>query len=48
VPDLIATITDYVDRHNDDPKPIIWTATAEKILDKVGRARAALDNLPTA
>ncbi len=48
VPDLIAAITDYVDNHNDDPRPIVWTATAEKILDKVGRARLALDNRGTA
>lgn len=41
VPDLIAAITAYVDNHNDDPRPIAWTATAEKILDKVGR-RASL------
>jgi transposase len=42
VPDLIAKIEDYLDAHNDDPKPFIWTATAEDILAKVARGRVAL------
>ncbi|MCB9492250.1 MAG: IS630 family transposase [Dehalococcoidia bacterium] len=40
-------IKGYIDAHNEEPKPIVWTATVEKILDKVGRARAALDNHQT-
>ncbi|PWU43612.1 IS630 family transposase, partial [Micromonospora globispora] len=28
--------------HNDDPKPFVWTATAESILAKVRRGRVAL------
>jgi hypothetical protein len=31
--------------HNDDPKPFVWTATAEQILAKVQRARATLNSL---
>ena len=42
VPDLIATIEDYLAAHNDDPKPFVWTATAEDILAKVARGRVAL------
>jgi hypothetical protein len=38
----------YVDGHNDDPSPFVWSKTAEEILEKVGRARRALDNAPTA
>ena len=30
---------------NDDPKPFVWTATAEEILKKVRRGRVALDQL---
>ena len=41
---LIAAIMDYVEHHNLDPKAVVWTATVESILAKVGRARAALDN----
>ena len=43
VEELIAAIDDYVDRHNSEPKPFIWTASATDILEKVKRARAALD-----
>lgn len=42
VPDLIAAIHEYIDAHNEHPQPFIWTAEADKILEKVGRARAAL------
>jgi len=45
---LVAAIMDYVEQHNLDPKAITWTATVESILAKVGRARAALDNVATA
>lgn len=42
VPDLIASIEEYIAANNDDPKPYVWTATAESILAKVARARTAL------
>ena len=42
VNDLIGAITEYVNQHNDDPKPYIWTASATDILAKVKRARRAL------
>jgi transposase len=42
VPDLIAKIEDYLAAHNTDPKPFVWTATAEDILTKVNRGRVAL------
>jgi hypothetical protein len=32
----------YIDRHNENPKPFIWTARANDILERVTRARAAL------
>jgi hypothetical protein len=44
VEDLITAIDDYVDKHNDKPKPFIWIAKASDILEKVTRARAQLDN----
>jgi hypothetical protein len=37
-------IGDYIDRHNNHPKPFVWTAKASDILEKVKRARHALDN----
>jgi hypothetical protein len=41
VPDLINAIDDYL-AVNTNPRPFIWTATAESILSKVQRARATL------
>lgn len=41
VDDLIGAITEYVNAHNQNPKPFIWTATAKDILAKVKRARRA-------
>jgi len=42
IADLQQAIYDYLDHHNGNPKPFIWTASAEDILAKVTRARAAL------
>ena len=42
VEELIAAIFDYIDHHNENPKPFIWTAKAADILEKVKRARKAL------
>jgi transposase/transcriptional regulator with XRE-family HTH domain len=42
VPDLIAAIEAYLDAHNNDPKPFVWTATADDILAKIARGRVAL------
>jgi transposase len=40
--ELIMAIGSYIDRHNENPKPFIWTARASDILEKVKRARHAL------
>ena len=37
-------IENYIDVHNQNPKPFIWTAKASDILEKVTRAKAALNN----
>jgi len=37
---LEEAIRGYIDHHNRDPKPFIWTAQAKDILAKVLRARA--------
>jgi transposase len=44
VEELITAIFDYIDLHNENPKPFIWTAKASDILEKVKRARSALYN----
>ncbi|HEY5180142.1 MAG TPA: IS630 family transposase [Dermatophilaceae bacterium] len=43
VPDLIAAIEKYMQVHNDEPKPLVWTAPTESILAKVRRGRVALN-----
>jgi transposase len=43
VEELTIAIGDYVDRHNENPKPFIWTAKANDILEKVKRAKRSLD-----
>jgi transposase len=43
VEELITAIGDYIDRHNKNPKPFIWTAKANDILEKVKRARRTLN-----
>jgi transposase len=47
VRELTDAIMDYIEQHNEDPCPIVWRKTADEILEKVGRARVALDNAPT-
>jgi hypothetical protein len=43
VEELITAIETYIDHHNDNPKPFIWTARAADILEKVKRARRTLN-----
>ncbi len=45
VHDLIAAIDEYLEQHNDKPKPYIWTKSANDILEKVKRARGSLNKL---
>jgi transposase len=48
VEELIMAIGAYIDKHNNKPKPFIWTAKAADILEKVKRARTVLDNRQSA
>lgn len=43
VEELITAIGAYIDQHNQNPKPFVWTAKASDILEKVKRARKALN-----
>ena len=45
VAQLIEAIRAYIDEHNDHPRPFVWTAKAEDILEKVRRAKAVLDKI---
>jgi transposase len=48
VAELIAAIQAYVEHHNNDPKPFVWTAKAQDIIAKYRRAKAVLDKVQTA
>jgi hypothetical protein len=37
VKELEAVIREYIDVHNEDPKPFVWTRTADQILDSIAR-----------
>jgi hypothetical protein len=44
VPDLKTAIMEYLENHNANPKPFIWTKSAGEILEKVARAKQALES----
>jgi transposase len=45
VKQLIEAIRAYIDEQNENPKPFVWTAKAEEILEKVRLVRAVLDKI---
>ena len=45
VPELIDVITDYIAKHNENPRSFTWTAKAEDILEKIRRARTVLNKI---
>jgi transposase len=47
VDELVETILDYLDHNNENPRPFVWTAPAERILAKYRRARAVLEKTPS-
>lgn len=47
VKELEKSIMTFIESHNRDKKPFIWTKSAEDILRKVGRARMTLSNMQT-
>lgn len=44
VDELKAAIMEYLENHNADPKPFIWTKSADQILEKVARAKQVLES----
>jgi transposase len=47
VPQLEQAIGEYIAHHNANPTTFVWTKKAADILEKVARARAALNNVPS-
>ena len=48
VAELEQAIHQYIEHHNANPKSFVWTKKAEDILEKVARARASLNKIPSA
>lgn len=44
VVDLQSAINDYLEQHNADPRPFVWTASASAIIEKVNRGKQALES----
>jgi hypothetical protein len=42
---LIAAIDEFLTAHNQDPKPFVWTASIDTILEKVGRCKAVIETV---
>ncbi len=43
--DLQAAINRFLDEHNQNPKPFVWTADPDKIIEKVNRGKQALESI---
>jgi hypothetical protein len=43
--ELVVAIEKYLDAHTEVPKPLVWTATAESILEKVCSGGVALQQI---
>ena len=44
VAELESAIMEYLDNHNAQPMPFVWTKSAGQILEKVARAKQALES----
>ena len=45
VPDLIEKVMEFIEAHNEDARPFVWTATAESILEKIEKCRRRLEEI---
>jgi transposase len=45
VPELVASIKDFIHVNNREPKPFIWTKKVDQILEKISRCKAVMETL---
>lgn len=45
VPELITAIEQYIKHHNENPRPFIWTKSAQEIIEKVNRCKVTMETL---
>lgn len=41
VPELVRAIEEYIEQHNTDARPYVWTASVESIVRKINRVYAS-------
>jgi hypothetical protein len=44
VPELTRSIQSWIEMWNDDPRPFVWTKTADEILDRIARYLQPISN----
>jgi hypothetical protein len=42
---LIAAIEEYMQQNNRQPRPFVWTASVEKILERINRCKVILETV---
>ncbi|MBU4329999.1 MAG: IS630 family transposase, partial [Acidobacteria bacterium] len=45
VPELIATIQEFIRINNQNPKSFVWSKSVDQILEKVGHCKAVIETL---
>jgi transposase len=45
VPELVIAIEEFIAANNDTPKPFVWTASVERILEKISHCKAILETV---
>jgi transposase len=45
VPDLLLAIDEFLEAWNENPKPLVWTATVDSIVEKLQRCRQTLETI---
>ena len=45
VPELVAAINEFLNAWNDNPRPFVWTATVDSIIEKLARCRQTLEQI---
>ncbi len=45
VPELVSATEEFMDTWNRNPKPLVWTATVDSIVEKLQRCRQTLENI---
>jgi len=45
VPELKSAINEFIECWNDSPRPFVWTASVESILEKMVKAKRTLEKI---